>query len=129
MNSNHLIKLFLSCTLLAVSMNSVGCPCFHRYYLETIFLSEKSDTRCEVAGTGSNRTVFLISHYRAAGRPSKNFGEVASTAMGCSLLVDNQVITEPYLKLEEKIRCDKEIMMVCDRLKDQGKSLMYPAYE
>lgn len=122
-------KIFIYIGLVLLPLKSIGCICFHRYYLHSIFYSERNHMTCESIGEGPSRRVFLKSENHVNGHQESHFGEVASYSKQCLLLVDNQVIYEHYNTIEEKLSCDREILKVCDKLIYPQHSLMYGAYE
>jgi len=109
-----------------MTLNSNACRCFHRYYLFSIFYSEQADKKSSVECNNrvraedvpDNQMVSLISYPspRNTQQPS-NHGEVYSTPLECRLLIDNQVISAPYTKLNDKRKCDREIIEACKALK------------
>ncbi len=117
----RLIKYFTILLLVFITVtSSASCPCFNRFYLYSIFFSEKEDTKCVFISdgikNGDNQIENAISIYRGSGRQPSNYGEVRSHASRCELLVDNQVTTKQYKSSEEKHSCDREIRSTCDAI-------------
>lgn len=117
----RLIKYFtISSVLLITATSNASCPCFNRFYLYSIFYSEKEDTSCVYISNGindeDNQINTAISIYRGTERQPSNYGEVRSHADRCELLIDNQVTSERYASSEEKYSCDRELRTTCDAL-------------
>lgn len=116
--------ILLLCLLITLSCNA--CRCFHRHYLYSIFYSEQTDKKSAVEcnhqvraeDVPDNQMVSLISYPspRYIPQPS-NYGQVYSTPLECRLLVDNQMISAPYTELNDKRKCDREIIEACKALK------------
>ncbi len=122
----HRILILLLCLLMTLSSNA--CRCFHRHYLYSIFYSEQTDRKSAVECNNKvraedvpdNQIVSLISYPSPQHTPqSSNYGEVYSTQIGCKLLIDNQVISAPYTELNDKRKCDREIIEACKALKSK----------
>ena len=124
----YAIAILLLCLL--VTLNSYACRCFHRYYLYSIFYSEQMakygtvecNDRIRAEDVPDNQTVSLISYPSPQEKKqSSNYGEIYSSPLECRLIIDNQVITEPYTELNDKQKCDREIIEACKALKSKQR--------
>jgi hypothetical protein len=114
-------QFVLAFILISMTATAFACPCFHRYYLYSIFFSEKADFDCPIIRDYENnpdtRVVSMISYYSGTDRKPANYGQVSSEALRCILLIDHQVITKQYTSPDQKTRCDNEIIQACYALK------------
>ena len=120
------VVILISCML--VTLSSYACRCFHRHYLYSLFYSEQVDKRGSVECNDKIRpeevqdsqTISLISYPPLhRGHQSSTYGEVYSSPLECRLLIGNQVISEPYTALNDKRKCDREIIEACKALKSK----------
>jgi len=64
-----------------------------------------------------NQIISLISYPPQNERRASNQGKVYSDLVGCRLLIGNQDISHPYTELNDKQKCDREIIEACKALK------------
>lgn len=120
----RLINYFTILWLVFTAATSfASCPCFNRFYLYSIFFSEKEDTKCVYISGGTededNQIENAIAIYRGSGRQPSNYGEVRSHGERCELLIDNQVVRKQYTSSEEKRSCDRELRSTCDAINSE----------
>ena len=129
MNQPFIKILILSSIFFLITTQSYGsCPCFNRFYLYSIFYSEKNSYFCEVRADGrdneDNQIISIVSFPTNGEHSASNYGAVRSNSERCELLIDNQVISEDYTRYTQKISCDKEILKTCQAL--NAKVPMWP---
>ena len=122
--------LFILVLCWFITISSEACRCFHRYYLFSMFYSAQQNQpnivecndRIRAEDVPENQIVSLISYPPQDEQHTANHGKVYSNAVGCRLLVGNQDIAHPYSELNDKEKCDREIIEACKALKKQQGS-------